>query len=305
VAGTADAGSKDAFEQARDRLRETIKWLVASFGAIGASLALGTQISNIGGLSAGRLSIAIVSALGAFIGVFAAMWKAVSVLTGSHITIGDLARESERGARQMEKEKSRLLRFFEEDNKHILRPYGSLKALYDDFLKVQEGKDDDAYNRVAEHVGVVVNAASYERLRFTFNDALRWIMVSLALAAVAILIFAWAANPVDEEEEAATAPASLEAAAAAPYPARLSLTPTGREVVQSSVGPDCTGRQIDVLVLGGDRDAVDVVTLPTAKCSAARFVITAGLGTLTAADPVCRIVEQEGHPRRLQCGVAP
>jgi hypothetical protein len=187
----------DPFEAGRDRLRETVKWLIASFGAVGGSLAIGSQLSNLGQLEAGgRLIAAIAGAVAGFTGVFFAVWAAAKVLTGSHVTIGQLA---SRSRARSEGKDDVLVDFFEKENTQILGKYKSLSELQSDFLTVTRAADNapDAarYDEVAERVKTVVNVASYEQLRERLDSGLTRIVWSVALAAVGIIVFAWAANP--------------------------------------------------------------------------------------------------------------
>jgi hypothetical protein len=108
------APQADKLELGRDRLRETVKWLIAGFGAIGASLALGTQISGLGKLDGWRLFAALVGAAIGFAGILVAMFFAVRVQIGAYATLGELVAESRKA--KAPESKSGVLRFLEDDN---------------------------------------------------------------------------------------------------------------------------------------------------------------------------------------------
>src|SRR5436190_994713 len=95
TANAVSAVSSDPFETGRAQLRDTLKWMIASFGAIGATLALGGLISSLGKQTGFRLFLGILGGLLAFAGVFFAIWLAVKVMTSSHATLGELTRQSE------------------------------------------------------------------------------------------------------------------------------------------------------------------------------------------------------------------
>ena len=56
----------DPILSAIDRTRETAKWLIASFAAVGAALVAGSQISSLGSATGGRL---VAAAIGAVVGL--------------------------------------------------------------------------------------------------------------------------------------------------------------------------------------------------------------------------------------------
>jgi hypothetical protein len=298
---TAQEALSDPFERGRDRLRETIKWLIASFGAIGASLAVGSQLSHAGRLSGLRLLGAFAGGVIGFVGVFLAMYFAVKVLTGSHITLGELGRDSQRAGGDATK-MSRLVRFFEDENKYILVPYASLSELRDKFDEASRGTDDTAYAKVASQVRAVVNAASFEQLRLNFDNGLNGIMRSVAAAAAGILLFAWAANPASPSSSSTTTSSSaLAPLSGLPVQALLSLSPSGRATLARDLGKKCGPSDIAVVVVSATEGEVEVVTLPMAKCAVRRFVVTPDLGRLQPAKPVCRFIKAGGGLRVPTC----
>jgi hypothetical protein len=294
-----DKPVSDPLEEGRNRLRETIKWLVASFGAIGASLAIGSQLSNIGSLSAGRLSLAVIGAVAAFGGILLAIWIAVKVMTGSHITLGQLAKES-REAKASNK-RSAIVTFFEVDNRSILEKYDSLADLDEAWEGATRGADEVEYRRVGGIVKAVINVAGYEQLRSKFDDGLRGIMGGVALAVAGIILFAWSANP---GEAASTPRSTTSVLAVAPVRALISLTPEGSATLGDDLGAECGPSDIPAIVVAADRDGLDVITLPTVDCQLLRLQLTPELGILLAAEPVCRPSPRPASsPSELVCRV--
>jgi hypothetical protein len=289
----------DSLEEGRNRLRETIKWLIASFGAIGASLAIGSQISHVGTLSDSRLALALLGVVMAFAGILLAIWVAVKVMTGSYVSLGDLAKQS-RAASNDGKPKAGLVKFLESDNSHILQPYKSVGDLADKFNAASAGGDEVEYARISGIVRVVVNAAAYEQLRMKFDSGLPVIMAGAALAVAGITLFAWAANP--GELSGAKIENVAFPAAAQPVPATLSLTPEGWSSLKSELGVDCGPTDIPVLVVSSEATGIEVISLPTANCQLRRWLLTPTMGTLLSSEPACELVTDDpGLARRLEC----
>ena len=284
-------GPPDPLEEGRTRLRETIKWLIASFGAIGASLAIGSQISNIGALSAGRLWLAVMGALMAFGGILLAIWVSVKVMTGSHVTLGQLV-----SGRSM-RDRSHIIHFFEVENRPFLETYDTLADLNKEWEKVSKGNDEAEYKRVGGLAKTIVDIASYELLRSRFDRGLRQIVGGVAVAAVGIVLFAWAANPA--EVTSASGAGGTAVVPPAPVLASLSLTQQGAETLEAILGADCGPSDIPVLVVGAPTEGfTDVIALPSSNCEPGRFILTREQGTLVAAKPMCR---SDGPGADLEC----
>src|SRR5207244_8446772 len=69
----ADASGRAYFDIAGDQTRDAAKWILASFAAIGASLIVGVQLSDIGTLTGGRLFGAILALIFGFLGIVVAI----------------------------------------------------------------------------------------------------------------------------------------------------------------------------------------------------------------------------------------
>src|SRR5690349_13767483 len=89
---SAARSPNESLAQGLDRIRETTKWLITTFAALGAILIAGTQLSAIGelDLARGDFWVALVGGLGALIGIWLAIWHASNVLIGGVIGLSDL-----------------------------------------------------------------------------------------------------------------------------------------------------------------------------------------------------------------------
>src|SRR4051812_24708517 len=74
-----------------DRARDLAKWLIVAFGAIGATLVAGSQLSDIGKTDGWRLFAAFAGLALGLGGVALAVWSAVRVLTPDDLTLRQLA----------------------------------------------------------------------------------------------------------------------------------------------------------------------------------------------------------------------
>lgn len=279
---------EDPFEVGRDRLRETIKWLVASFGAVAASLALGSQLGNLGELEGWRLSVALASAGVAFAGVIGALAMAVAVQVGSYVSFGQL------GAAGSDDE---LVRFIEQENPQYLGNYETLTALREAYLKAfRDGSDQRVL--LAARVATLLNVASYERLRRNFHNRLKWIISSVAIAAVAVIAFAWAATGDATKPETSVTPAIV----AQPSTANLSLLPTAAALLRDELGPACKTDQLPAIALGSTEGKLDVLVLPTRACNATRLSVGSETGVVTAAERVCEVGARRPDDEFVDCG---
>src|SRR6266508_2348099 len=178
-------------EAGRNRLRETIKWLIASFGAIGASFAVGGQLSNVGALSAPRLSLALLGAVAVFGGILYAMWAAVKTMTGSHLTLEELVptvAPAGTGAPpgpelRPDVPRSRLVRFFEDENPMLLGTHPTIRDLVEAYRREARKGSTDLGRQLGEQLYRLLDIGSYEKLRIRFDAAIGRVFASVAVAA--------------------------------------------------------------------------------------------------------------------------
>lgn len=72
--------------------RDTAKWLATAFGAVGLSIAAGSQLSDIGALEPGpRLGLAAAGAVIAMLSTLSAVWAVARVLVHDPLTLSELA----------------------------------------------------------------------------------------------------------------------------------------------------------------------------------------------------------------------
>lgn len=273
--------------------------MIAGFGAVGTSLAIGSQFSNLGKASGGDRVLALLGGLLAFVGVLGAMWLSARVLTGSHMTLGTLGAQS-RDAKQG-KPRSFLVRFFEDENRYILGPYGTLDDLEKRYEAAQRQGDDQEIQNIGAYVKQVVNVASYEELRHAFHRGLTRIVASVGVTAVGLLLVAVSVKGDTQEAAAASAAAPLR-----PVPVEVSLSDAGRKMLSDDLGADCVKANVVALAVGRDGGDLQVISLPTSKCKVASFEVSGEVGLVTASSPARRTAAPPPSSKApLECGVFP
>jgi hypothetical protein len=78
-------------------------------------------------------------------------------------------------------------------------------------------------------------------------------------------------------------PASVVAAEAVPkQPSRVSvrLSAHGMDVLTKRIGDGCPATPLRAIALGGEPDALELVSIPTADCDATRFTLTESVGVV-------------------------
>lgn len=208
--GRGQEASRDQFSEGLDRLRETAKWLVIAFIAIGAILVAGILFSNIGQFRLGewRLWVAVVAATIAFAAIGGAVWFAIRTLIGGRAFIDDLVEEEEAHEGADDDQESQDIEFV---NSHpqLLASFSTVKELRDEYnatltereeaTKNDEGRDLEHLNSRLMYLEGVINdlilALRYEKVyRILRRASVAMLLLGLG-AVIASLTFAWAANP--------------------------------------------------------------------------------------------------------------
>jgi hypothetical protein len=88
----ASAAAPAPLVKAAEGVRQNAKWLIAAFAAVGAALATGIQISNLGAVHGlGRILLAFGAAVLGLLGIAIAIWHAGRVLELQEATTSELA----------------------------------------------------------------------------------------------------------------------------------------------------------------------------------------------------------------------
>lgn len=276
-----------------DRVRDTAKWIIAGFAAVGVALAGESVLSNVGHASGGRLAIALVMAAAGLGGVALAIWYTANVLLPARIVLSDLVTDASLDyAKKLIDANPIVLRGLAADTAAFVALYNERSKTLVATAQAAERHPADAdkqrafreakaeIKELAPVVDRLTDEALYERVRTSFGTT-RWIIFGAAvLAGIALVAFAAAANPPDEKKDATASTAGTSA----PTPFTLRLTADGASLLGPSLG--CPARQLSAIAVAGSPEALDVVTVAGAGCRTIRFTLTPALGIPLPVQPL-------------------
>ncbi len=296
--------------KAAERIRGSAQWLLGAFAAVGAVLAAGLQLADIGDLSfddVWRLVAGIGGVAIAVIGIIIAIAAAASVSTKSYVTLqwllqhpksraaqtveGDEELIGRRSIAQLRSEVVDALRRAEDT-------YGEIVALGDPRGETTKEATARALNeRYTQETArlqqarttraEVLDVASYHRVSEAYDRAKVWMSLGAILAALGMIAFAWGSNPPEDD--------SIEAGDVVPkLPSEVTviLTDEGQEMYGEALGEaeGCELANLGAIAFAVDRLTYDVVSEATDECNVVRMEITDELGTVVPR------VEAEADP---------
>ena len=269
-----------------DRLRETAKWLLGAYAAVGAALIAGLQLTSLGTVEDdARLYAAITLAAVALLLVFYAISKTGGVLAPVAVEESDLEPSSKVG--QMVQATPSLLKGQATDIANLRSQY---KVALTDYQAKRAAAhtdpskkpDDEAYaHLMALHAPLdrLRTIALFNKVQQRYDDAKLHLWIATVLAAFCVIGFAWAANPTDDDQADAKAkesgPELLQ-----PSEATVSIEKERESLgtLREKLGTGCNLDRIAVLVVGGTSEAPEVITLPENGCETVRFTVSDDLG---------------------------
>jgi len=275
---------------AADRIRETAKWLIASFAAVGTILVAGTQLSSIGSLNASdaRFWVALAGVVAALTAVVIAIDKVVDVLVTPPLSMKALA-EPGSGDAVTQAVRTKIA------DDHALVIDGDLSRLYKDYtLAAKQSRtsydawraaptaanltaaqlDDGRLTTLDGSVQNVLAVATLLQLSETFRVTKRWIVGATVIAAAGIVVFAAAANPRKPAGPAAVVVGST---------VTFAPSKTAWPVIKPRVGPACRTTKFRAVALGTAGSGVDLVTVPGNGCEPVRITVTPTMGSIRLA----------------------
>ncbi len=278
-----------------DRIRDTAKWLIGAYAAVGTALIAGLQLTGLGKVEQDeRLAVAVVGAAVALLAVLIGIGKVAKVLAPVTVERSDLARCSK--VDQMVKATPSLLKGQAPDLATLQDQYGSALADYQtkrEAARAEEAKKpeaEQAYKRLMSLHGPLDRLrkmALFEKVQQSFSDAKRWLAGAGVATAAGVIAFAWAANPSDADQAAAktkeSGPTLLE-------PSRVSLSVDNKRQslapLRERLGSACDLAHVPALVVGGSVATPEVVTLPNSRCNAVRLSIGDEIGVALPTEKV-------------------
>jgi hypothetical protein len=265
---------------ANQRLRDTAKWILTSFAAVGAILVAGLQLSSLGNLtgdtSGWRIFAALLGVVLAAGGVALAIGYTASVFAPFLNTFHSADKHPD------------VVSTVIHEDEPIGKSYQTLKAEIkqaDTALAEAEEHGPDSPEYKAAYAKrddleldkrLALTVIGSELLWQRYKRARRAVVAAIALVLAGAVSFAWGANPPDNATKA-------EPVALGQAPVLLDLHLTKRGVDALAKARGCTTADLQVLSIAGSEGKREVVTIPTASCQTVRFVLTPESGTAIAA----------------------
>jgi hypothetical protein len=302
--GANDAASSDGLSGSAGRIRETTKWIIAGFAAIGALLVAGTQLSSIGDVdwTSQRGAAAMGGGVVAVVGISLAVWHASRVLTAGPIALADVT----------ESRASKTVRKLIDDNVSLRAGFPNVTSLQIEYNRAVQDRTAAAkalfrpptptagppspttvapasaatsrqqfrnatneYRFLDGAVALLLRNASELEVRQQFTSARPWLFAGALLAAVGIGFFTWGINPPASSDNA---PRTVTLAPLDVI--TVSLTPEGARLLGADLGSGCDIQRLRIAVPRGITDAVEAISVPDGACNAVRFRLDAATGTI-------------------------
>jgi hypothetical protein len=274
--------SASSLAQAGDRIRESAKWLIASFAAVGAILAAGLQLTGLGELSDERLAVALIGLAVAIVGVAIAIRAAGGVVTESFVTTKWLASRApdDVAVAEIVGDKGLLGGF--DSVQQLKEAYDAainerrtaLRDYYDDPADDTKRLKADAAQQWAKTLDQsqvhVLERASFSRLRDAYRKAARAIGFSAMAAALGITAFAWGANPPSEETVPVLIPSGTEVV--------VSIDEEDRSDLEGALGPECDLSEVEGFAVEAVGESYRVASVASNDCRAALFTVEPQMG---------------------------
>lgn len=195
------------FVEAAKGVRQNAKWLIAAFAAVGAALAAGIQISNLGGIhSCGRLVLAGVAAVLGFSGIALAIWQTSKVLELQEAPTSELI-NNEKLNKRIQKEPTSLGGFGHDSVADLVVDYDqALTKVRDSQRATWENPGDDTaasllksteseFNEFDSIVDYLRTFVIYDKTLVAYTTARNWVLGGAVMAFLGLGLFAYAANP--------------------------------------------------------------------------------------------------------------
>lgn len=303
-----------------EKIRETARWLIKGFGALGAVLVASLQLSDIGDLTGADRTAAIISFFVGMMGVLVALLAAAFVLAADQVQLQDLTGRSTLGRFVNEHRdllagfptvdalvteyrsavRARLAAAGAPDSTTPFKveqvPGGAGAPASDPPAEVEERPpvqyDTDRLRLLNSIVQIVLQAAIFEKVRRTWTrQVLPLIALGVVLATLGMGVFA--AHVTDAAEV-------VPAVAETPVPAVVDLTPAAEAREGASLGSGCNLSDMEAVVLASSDKAIELLTTDD-RCRTRRFEVAPNEVAVTGCRPTVRAAGEAPPPARGAC----
>jgi hypothetical protein len=293
--------------KAADRIRASAQSLLTAFAAVGALLAAGLQLGDIGDVSAENCARFVATfgglALGV-IGVVVAIGAAASVATKSSVSLGWLIDHPKSQATKTidgdstlrrDRDLSKLREELASASKEANETYDRIMAIGDPGNDQQKQAQQQHLNtrltnlrartdRLRKIESEILEVASFYRVKEAYDTAKIWMSIGAVLAAFGLAAFAWGSNAPDE---AAIDPGEL--VPKTPSEVTVILSEDGASEHQDALGADCDTGAISAIAFSVKGETYQVTTLLTDTCASVQLEIPPEIGEV-----IPRVKDAEG-----------
>jgi hypothetical protein len=283
-----------------DRLRETAKWLIGAYAAVGAAIIAGLQLTSLGKVEDdARLWVGAVAAAVALLAVMTGISKIAGVLAPAKVEAQDLGPNSE--AEKMVQATPTLLKGQATTLAELRSKYDVALADFEvkrsaahgpfDSPAAQNAAESDAeqaHRRMMALFGPLEQMRKlvlFEKVQKRYDDAKHALGVAGIVIVAGVITFAWAANPSDESQADAKAQ-EHGPTLATPSVVTVSVSKVrpSLAVLRTRLGKHCNLDEVRAFIVGGTAAEPEVVTVPSGTCNIERFTASEDIGmTLPAA----------------------
>jgi hypothetical protein len=284
----AAPASVSSLDRGADRLRESAKWLVASFGAAAAVVLAGINFSSIGSLAPDapdfRFPVAVAGSVLALAGILGALLASMSLASASTVTVDDLRRSPTRWDWSLDAARRAIaadpvLAPWDQDFAELATNYEAAHRDWENELRLWvEAPDLDPdtalldrathrLNELVALVGQLLETASFLRLQNSFRIFRFAIGGCLLVAGGGAVLVVWAANP--PTDEGLDVPSVVEA--------RFDVPADSVTQYRDDLGPACPymldALPVVVLDIDDAERTAEILTLPETGCSTLRRTV--------------------------------
>ncbi len=275
-------------KEASERLRSSARWLIASFGAVGAVLVSGLSLSQFGHLAGHRFWWAVAGIVLAFLGIATAVGAAGSIVTQSFATLKDV-----RDHPRKYSDKSSGVDFAIPDEV-LLGGFESVGQLYDGYVDAIRDSVNDhlsswedpentplqgrgqASGERAIFIGAiqsnVLDLASYLRLKKAFRRVWWVILAGSGVTVFGVVLYVWASTSPGKAVTAPPIPALT--------PVRIEIVRTQSDEFSAILGPGCDLHRIDGVVIATVGQTDTVAILPRNGCTGRVIKVSPSVGSV-------------------------
>lgn len=221
----------DSFGPAKDRIRDTLRWVIGVYGVIGSALIVGVSLADLEGLAIGTLRF-WVAVTGAVLALAAVSWivvMAARVFAGPGLSITDLAvaerrllGDSEppipphrryqrlakgRGGRGRREDET-IVRYLS-GQPFLYFGFGSISEITEKYLAHREDPESTVPSQLRRAVEQLRTVGGWQQTLRRFRQAMVTVLLGTLIVAMGLSSYVWAVSSSDPDSSASIPTDSL------------------------------------------------------------------------------------------------